>query len=260
MAEQNTVNQPVKSKKEAFMEAFAGRNPELAMDDEDAVYGQMTTDYENYAKSAEREKRFNDLMTNNEYAPGLINGLLTGENEDGSKFNLIMYLVGNYPDLMKQALDGDEEALAELAKRRQEEMEESVHEQERADALAKAQQAEDDLLDEVVAEEGIKPAEAAKIVDWIWNTENGILVKAMRFELDKEDLKKLVRVGRYDKALSEADKTGYARGRNERIDIYKNMDDKKRQNPINLGGGGGVQAQEKKQDPTLAALDRMKNA
>lgn len=260
MAEKTTVNQPVKSKKEAYMEAFAGRNPELDMNDEEAVYGQMTTDYENYAKSADREKRFNELMSNNEYAPGLINGLLTGENEDGTKFNLITYLAGNYPDLLQDALNGDEEALAELAKRRQAEMEESVHEQENVAALAKAQEAEDNLLDEVLVEEGMKPEEAASVVDWIWNPDNGIIVKAMRFELDKEDLKKLVRMGGYDAAISKADKEGYARGKNERIDIYKNMDDKKKRNPINLGGGGGAQVKERTQDPTLAALERMKNA
>jgi len=257
MAEINAENQPVKSKKDTFLEGLAGRNEGLDINNEDAVYDQLTTDYDNYAKSADKEKRFNDLMLNNEYAPGLINGLLTGENEDGSKFNLITYLAGDHAELLQEALNGDKETLAKLAEMRQAEMEASVHEEESTEALAKQQQAEDALLDEVIAEEGLKPEEASSIVDWIWNPENGIIVKAMKFELDKEDIKKLVRIGGYDAAISKADKEGYARGKNEKVDIYKNMDEETKSNPVNLGGGGGATVKEKKSNPTLDALDRM---
>ena len=54
MAKETTENQNVKSKRDAFRERFSKRYPNINMDDEDAVYGQFSTDYDQFDQNNQR--------------------------------------------------------------------------------------------------------------------------------------------------------------------------------------------------------------
>lgn len=231
MAQENIENQPVKSRREQFTDDFYTRYPDMSREDEDARYDRIAQDYADYDKLAQERANFNKLLMENEYAPGLMNGLITKKDEDGNDFNLKEYL-------KKNGVFADAED----------------------DPTVDAQKVvtEDAELDAAAAEAGLRPEEVADLVEWIYNRENGLLARAGHFELKKEDFKQLLRLKNYDADMSKADEAGYVRGKNEKVDIYKEMDDAEKNAPVSLGGGGGASAR-KEQDPTLAALDRMSN-
>lgn len=54
MAEKSINNQGVKSKRDSFRERLASRYPDLDMNDEDAVYNQLSTDYDHYDQNKQR--------------------------------------------------------------------------------------------------------------------------------------------------------------------------------------------------------------
>lgn len=77
MAEKSTNNQGVKSKRESFRERLASRYPDLDMNDEDAVYNQLSTDYDHYDQNKQKMDGFNQMLQEYPQAPGLVTGMLT---------------------------------------------------------------------------------------------------------------------------------------------------------------------------------------
>ena len=92
MAKETIDNQNVKSKRDSFRERLAQRYPDLNMDDEEAVFNQIATDYDQYDQSKKKMDDFNNMLKENPHAPGLVTGLITKKNADGGDFNLIDYL------------------------------------------------------------------------------------------------------------------------------------------------------------------------
>lgn len=54
MAKEIIDNQNVKSKRDSFRERLAQRYPDLNMDDDEAVYGQLSTDYDQYDQNKQK--------------------------------------------------------------------------------------------------------------------------------------------------------------------------------------------------------------
>lgn len=77
MAKETIDNQNVKSKRDSFRERLAQRYPDLNMDDDEAVYNQIATDYDQYDQSKKRMDDFNNMLKENPHAPGLVTGLIT---------------------------------------------------------------------------------------------------------------------------------------------------------------------------------------
>ena len=114
MAKETIDNQNVKSKRDSFRESFAQRYPDLNMDDDEAVFNQIATDYDQYDQSKKKMDDFNNMLKENPHAPGLVTGLVTKKNADGGDFNLIDYLIDELGQDYIEAINGDEEARKRL--------------------------------------------------------------------------------------------------------------------------------------------------
>lgn len=77
MAKETIDNQNVKSKRDSFRERLAQRYPDLNMDDDEAVYGQLSTDYDQYDQNKQKMDDFNKMLQDNPHAPSLVTGLVT---------------------------------------------------------------------------------------------------------------------------------------------------------------------------------------
>ena len=58
MAKETIDNQNVKSKRDSFRERLAQRYPDLNMDDDEAVFNQIATDYDQYDQSKKKKSAF----------------------------------------------------------------------------------------------------------------------------------------------------------------------------------------------------------
>ena len=72
MAKETIDNQNVKSKRDSFRERLAQRYPDLNMDDDGAVYGQLSTDYDQYDQNKQKMDDFNKMLQDNPHAPSLV--------------------------------------------------------------------------------------------------------------------------------------------------------------------------------------------
>lgn len=77
-------NQQVKSKREAFNERLRSRHPDNSFEDEEALFGQISDDYDEYDKNIagyqEREKAFVDLFNSDPRAAAFMKDWHDGED------------------------------------------------------------------------------------------------------------------------------------------------------------------------------------
>jgi hypothetical protein len=246
------------SRRDALKERLHGRYPELDIEDDEALSGQISDDYDALdARNAEREA-FNKRLEEYPENAALLVGLSTGKNADGSDFDLGAYLLEEAPELVEDLIEGNPVNMARyeegkesrrLAKAEDEKL------QAEADALVAT---EDGALEEAAKEAGYKLGEIKELVDWIYNTESGLLRRAARFELTKDDFLRLFKLKDYDKRLAEAEDKGYVRGRNEKIDMTAHRRSRGERVPVLENGGG--RPEEKEEDPYLDNLSRMSSA
>lgn len=252
---------PVKpSARDSFMTGFGSRYKDIDQADDDAVYGQMGKDYEELDRLRNDRESFNKLMKDEDgLNAGLMNGILTGRNVDGSKFSVIRYIFGDHPDLAKAALEGDEVSLEKLIELRNQEIADEAQrktdEAAEEDAMKQKIEAEDAALDASLKKAGYKPDQVADLIKWIYDPKEGFCIRALAHELTEEDFDKIIRIIDYDGDIARADEEGYKRGKSERIAMNREMH-RGDGRPTNLGGGGGTGKRQSK-DPTLAAIDRM---
>lgn len=252
---------PVKpSARDSFMTGFGSRYKDIDQADDEAVYGQMGKDYEELDRLRGDRESFNRLMKDEDgLTAGLMNGILTRRNADGSEFSIIRYIIGDHPDLAKAALEGDEVSLEQLIEtRNQEIMDEAQRKTEEAaeeDAVKQKIEAEDAALDASLKKAGYKPDQVADLINWIYDPKEGLCIRALAHELTEEDFDKIIRIIDYEGDIARADEEGYKRGKSERIAMNREMH-RGDNRPTNLGGGGGTGKRQSK-DPTLAALDNM---
>lgn len=261
---QSTAEAKTPTAREAFMADWSGDNPDIDTADEEAMYAKMHEDYKSGRERKKREDRFNAIMEQNNYAPEVMDAIMTGIGPDGQALNLIKFLAGDHRKELQAALNGDEEALAWLAEERAKEIADeataAAEKKAKDDELVAAVAAEDEALAKALKAAGKTEKDFEKMADWLYNKDTGLIVRAMRFELTEEDFGQLIKLADYDKNISAATEEGYRRGKNEKVDIYADLEDPGNGKPTNLGGGAGKPARKAEENPTLSALDRMGSA
>ena len=259
MAEINENNQAQMTSRQRLQERYKGRDPELNVEDDEALGGAILGDLEAYDTDREKMDRFNKAVQESDIAPGLMSGILSGKNADGSDFNLAEYLLDEHIDYLLDYIDDHDTAKQKMEERRKaREAEEAAD----ADFKAKADElvaAEDAELDAAIAEAGYKPEQVKDLIDWIYDKEKGFLTRAANFELKKDDFLRLFKIKDYDVNMSAAEERGYKKGKNEKIDMFRRQQKKREEMPSDLNGAGGANVPEKKDDPYLSRLEKMKN-
>lgn len=252
------------SARESFMNDWGAANPDLDMNDEEAVYGSFRKSWDENKARKEREDRFNSIMEQNNYAPEVMDAIMDGVGPEAKTANLIKLLAGEHREEFRAAIDGDEEALAWLTETRSKEIvdEATAANEKKAEEgqLAEAIKQQDEMLEKALASAGKNPRDYDEYFNSIYDKDNGLLVRACRFELTEEDFALLIKVADYDKNINAAAEEGYRRGKNEQVDIYANLGSHGEGKPTNLGGGGNSRQRQQPENPTLNRLDKMNRA
>lgn len=269
MSKETTENQNVKSKRDSFRERLAQRYPDLNMDDEDAVYNQISTDYDQYDQSKKRMDDFNNMLNENPHAPGLVTGLITKKNADGGEFSLIDFLIDDLGQDYIDAINGDEEARKRLKASEKEKIAASEKLAKSKEALAANMEQEDKELDAAIKQAKKKPEDVQDLIEWLYKRgddgqdrdDDGFVWRAIRYDLKKDDFLRLFQIKNYDKDMEAAENRGYKRGKNEKIDNQKALHEGRQGGKKNINitsGGGGAPAIPRDRDRTIEAYQRMK--
>ena len=267
MAKETTDNQNVKSKRDSFRERLAQRYTDLNMDDDEAVYNQIATDYDHYDQNKKRMDDFNKMLQKNAHAPSLVIGLVTKKNADGSDFNLIDYLIDELGQDYIDAINGDAEAKARLKASEKEKLDASEKLAKSKEKLAANMEQEDAELDAAIKEAKMKPEAIKDLIEWMYKRgedgedrdDDGFVWRAARYGLKKADFLRLFQIKDFDKAVSDAEERGYKRGKNEKIDQQKQLHDGRQggKKNININGGGGAPSLPKEKSRTEQVYSQM---
>lgn len=267
MAKEAIDNQNVKSRQDSFRERLAQRYPDLDMDDDEAVYGQISTDYDQYDQNKKRMDDFNQMLQENPHAPGLVTGLVTKKNADGSEFNLTDYLIDELGQDYIDAINGDEEARARLKANEKEKLDASEKLAQGKDQLAANMEQEDAELDAAIKEAKVKPEGIKDMIEWLYKRsedgedrdDDGFVWRAARYGLKKADFLRLFQIKDFDKAVADAEERGYKRGKNEKIDQQKKLQEGRQggKRNINIDGAGGAPSLPKEKGRTEQVYSQM---
>lgn len=254
MAEENKTL----TSRQRLNERYQGRNPELNVEDDEALGAAILDDLAAYDESEERRRRFNKTIQDSQVAPEMMAGILSGKNPDGSDFDLEDFLIERHLDYFLDLLENKESA-KKKAEARKEARKKEAEFQAKAEELSKIEDAE---LDAAMQELGYKPDRAIEIVQWIYGKdrrEDGLIDRALHHGLKKEDFMKLLQIKDFDQKLAAAEDKGYKRGRNEKIDMFSRNQKRRENMPADIEGGGvETPTRPKPEDPTIQALNKMK--
>lgn len=248
-----------KTNRQLMGERYKSRNPEFNVDDDEAIFGEALSELQKSDEAEAGRKRLNETIANNQIAPDLLNGIISGKNEDGSDFDLDAYMLDKHMDYLLDYLEDSTTAKEKFNARRKERVEAKKADEEFAAQVAEKTAAEDAELDAAIKEAGYKPEQVKDLLDWIYDLKDGFITRAKNFDLKKDDFIRLFHIKDWDLKMKEADDAGYKRGKNEKIDMFRHKQERRKDMPADVGSGGGTpQAGGKQKDPYLERLKRMK--
>ena len=248
-----------KTNRQLMGERYLSKNPEFNVEDDEAMYGEALNELAASDEAQAQRERLNAAIAENDIAPEMLNGLLSGKNADGSDFNLDEYLLDQHIDYLLDYVEDNATAKEKWDARKLERAEKKKADAEFEAKVAELTAAEDAELDAAIAEAGYKADQVKDLIDWIYDKEQGIITRAANFELKKDDFLRLFKLKDYDLKMGEAEDKGYKRGKNEKIDMYKRAQGKRNAMPADVGSGGGTPtAGGEEKDPYLAQLEKMK--
>lgn len=258
MAKEESKEEGKEPKKRNWREVAASRNPDLNLDDDDAVATWLEESFNNADRMNTEREQLNELLTTNPQAAGILTGLSSGMGEDGKPFSLTAYLLDNYWDEIQEARN-KEEAVEHARKREAEQLKKVAEDEKRKKETAEKLEAEDVALSEARDATNTDEATVMNMLQWVFgdkDKQDGFLYRAIRHELSKDDWERLLYAFNRDKELETARKDGALESRNARTGgkphrtFRENM-------PADLGGGGTVQRDTAEEDPTIARYSKM---
>jgi len=249
-------NEKEKTGRQKLLERLQTRNPDLNIDDDEAVSGQISSDYDLMEQRDDERNKFNEMLSSNPYAAPIITGLATGKNEDGTDFDLAVWFIENEPEMLIDLIEGNPQAKERYTAMRDQRRKDADAEAEfQAEAEAKLQNM-DSELDAAIAEMGLRPEDVKELMEWLFGKE-GFIARARNFDLTKDDFIKIIRIKDWDSAIEKADNDGYVRGKNEKIDMTQHRRNRRSAVPVIESGGG--QPRVKEEDPTMERLQQMRD-
>lgn len=256
-----TTQQAQEAPKRGWREVVSGRNAELDLDDEAAVGSYLDESFQAFDRGEEERKRFNDLMSSDPRAAGILTGMASGIGDDGADFSLAGYMFDKYEDELRAFYEGEmtkEEALARVKEK------EAAKIKEAADAEARRKTADDNLaksdaaLTQAVQKANVDEANVSSMLEWLYgdgDSREGFIHRIIRHELDVEDWERLIHAFNLEADAEAARNEGRTAMRNERAQPHRNA----AKAPTYTGGGGGGDTNQKGSlDPTVEKYAGMK--
>ena len=209
-----TDNQPVKSKKDMFLERLKTAKPDLNYDDEEELYG-TANDYigsqEEYrTKREETDKNISDRFNSDpRFAKFFLGSIQPGSNP-------LQELLRVYGEDIRQYLD-DPDNSDELSKAQQEYMEKIAKGKELEETYTKNLDASLARLDEYQASKGLKDEQVDEVINSLIADAENIIMGVFTPELIDSKLKAM----NYDQDVAVAKEEGMIEGANKKIDDHK---------------------------------------
>lgn len=215
--EKNTDIQEVKSNKQKWLDNFSKRHADVDQSDEDAYFGAINDDYDDYdsrIKSYEDDnKRVSEMLEAN---PAFAQMLVEAHN--GGNPWKVLAKIGGQPllDLMENP---DDEELAQTVLDGMNDYAEKVKESKSIEEEATANiGASIDAMLEVSDENGMSD-EQTQAMYKLWDTiQQGAIVN----KVDKETWEMLAKAVMHDENVSAAETEGEMRGKNAKMSVEKN--------------------------------------
>lgn len=203
-------NQEIKSKRDLLTERLKARYPDKAYDDDEALYGQIYDDYDDYderlGKYEEEEKKFADMFAADARSADLLMEMKEGKP-------LVVALVEKYgPDFVEELKDPEkQQEIAEASKRFAERIAEEKDYEEQYTRNIEESRA---LLDRMQDEEGLSVEETDAAFAFLM----GVIKDGMLGKFSPETIHMALHAVNHDKDVEEASTEGEIRGRNAKID------------------------------------------
>lgn len=244
-----------------WRDVVSARNAEIDLEDDAAVGSYLEESFQAFDRGEEERKKFNDLMSSDPRAAGILTGMASGMGEDGESFMLDAYLFDKYEDDLRAYFEGEmtkEEALAKVKER------EAAKIKEAADAEARRKAADDNLakadaaLTQAVQKANVDEANVAEMLEWLYGDgeqKEGFIHRIIRHELDADDWGRLIHAFNVEADAEAARNEGRSAMRKERTQPHRNAASA----PTYTGGGGGGDMQPKESaNPTADKYASMK--
>ena len=245
--------QSAKSKKDTFNERLLGKRPYLNIEDEDAYYGALSEDYDNYENQNKALSEENERYRNNEKQ---IVDFATANRNNGMYLDDLM----NGKDIFESAVSRhgyegvleylQSEEAREKYRQADEKYRETLDRSKALDDEAEKNRIETDgLLNKAIEEGKFTREDCVKAIDFLMDINDGLNVNICKVEWIEMALKAM----NYDTAVEESREEGRQEGVNEGVE--KQMRRKKNSAPpanspsMPVGAGGKTQIGEDKNNP-----------
>lgn len=240
-------NAEVKSNRERYMERLKSKYPDKEFADDEAMFGQINDDYDDYDKKLtdyrEQEKALTDLFSSNPRSAAFLTDWRKGEDP-------IVGLIRKFGDDFKAALEDPDkqEALAEANKDYAERI---AKEKEYEDAYQKNINETLVTLNKMQQEEGVSD----KDIDLAMEFLIGIMKDGLLGKFSRESITMALKAIKHDADVEMADREGEIRGKNTKIE-EKLRKGNKSDGTATLAGrpGGGKGAS--REMPDLGVIDQ----
>lgn len=253
---------PINSK---WRERLKSRNPELDMENDDAMDEYLGGQFDKVDKADADNKRLNELITSDDRYANTLSGIFSGQEEDGTEFNLVKHLFKNYwPDL--KDYENSEEALAALDERLKEEEEtKSNTEKAKEEIASNFEQMKQDAND-AMQQTGVDEKTMQELVNWLYGvtdpetgeiTEEGLCVRIEKRCVNTDDFVKLIHAYTREGELEKARQSGMSEGRKQRPGASHRNNSSI---PTYTGGGGSSESGEgeEEKNPIASRYGSMK--
>lgn len=241
MAGNNIAPQPAKSRREQFGERLKKKYPDREYADDEALFGQISDDYDNYdaeiGKYKDREKELADLFANSPSSARFITDMAKGKDPwlaviDRLGIDGVTDLINN-PDKQKEYAEANKKYVEKLAK------EKSLEEEFQKNMLATT-----DMLEKMQEERGISDDKMDAAMDLVWK----IMGDAIVGKVTPETVDIALKAIDHDADVATARNEGEVAGRNANIEAKLRKPNKGDGTP-NLAGSNNAPTRQKGKKP-----------
>jgi hypothetical protein len=254
MAEQSKSTQ---SGRRSWKDRVRERQPDLDVDDELAVGDYLGDTFDKYDKGLRERQQFNDMLTSDPNTAGIVEGMATGQDENGQPFSVNGYLMEKYYDIISDA-ESREEAVRRVREREAEDIRKAAEGEKRKAESEKELAKSDAALTRAVQAANADAATCNAMLTWLYGQtadDEGFVHRVAARRATEEDWSRLLYAFMRDGALDAAREDGRKQGMRSRPGAaHRQMSSS---GITDLGSGGGADGALDDSDPTLQRYGRM---
>lgn len=237
--------QVVKSKREQFMERIRGKYPDKEFADDEAYFGQINDDYDDYERRIgdfeEKEGKLRDMFATDHRAAQFLTQWRDGKDP-------VVALIEMYGDDFMEEMR-DPEKQAEIAQASKDFAERVAKEKDYEEQYKKNLQETISMLDQLQADEGLSDDDIDDAMEFLVTImKDGILGK-----FSADSIHMALKACRYERDMQQAETEGEVRGRNERIE--EKLRKPRSGDGLAMLGGKSIGSQAR-DAPDLGAIDQ----